>query len=169
MCSCSLFFRCRSFSPCWQLVFPLFSQHRYTIFVFLPAKLVSFTAETRGCLKCKISSRLTWRGGRTYGRTPYGRFSQNQNFLDAWITRFSYPWCSASRARELRYDCERLAIKRVHLNLHVRPYTSHTRPPFKNSKIFLVILPWLEPFVNEHPLVSDRYTKTLEYRGPLNA
>ena len=27
---------------------------------------------------CKISPRLTWRGGRTYGR-----FSQNQNFLDA--------------------------------------------------------------------------------------
>ena len=27
-----------------------------------------FTAETRGYLKCKISPRLTWRGGRTYGR-----------------------------------------------------------------------------------------------------
>ena len=32
---------------------------------------------------CKISPRLTWRGGRTYGRTPYLRFSQNPNFLDA--------------------------------------------------------------------------------------
>ena len=30
------------------------------------------------------------------------RFSQNQNFLDAWITEFSYPWCSA--ARELRFN-----------------------------------------------------------------
>ena len=27
-----------------------------------------FTAETRGYLKCKISPRLTWRGGRNYGR-----------------------------------------------------------------------------------------------------
>ena len=65
-----------------------------------------FAAETRGCLKCKISSRLTGNGGRTYRRTPYGRFSQNQNFLDARITKFFYPWCSAERtscARELRY------------------------------------------------------------------
>ena len=45
-----------------------------------------FTAETRGCLKCKISSLLTRNGGRTYGRTLYGRFSQNQNFWDAWNT-----------------------------------------------------------------------------------
>ena len=37
-----------------------------------------FTAKTHGRLKCKLSSRLTWRRGRTYGR-----FSQNQNFLDA--------------------------------------------------------------------------------------
>ena len=42
-----------------------------------------FTAETRGYLNCKISPRLTWRDGRTFGRTPYGRFSQNQNFLYA--------------------------------------------------------------------------------------
>ena len=42
-----------------------------------------FTAETRGYLNCKISPRLTWGDGRTFGRTPYGRFSQNQNFLDA--------------------------------------------------------------------------------------
>ena len=41
------------------------------------------TAETLGYLKCKISPRLAWRGGRTYGRTPYERFSQNQTFLDA--------------------------------------------------------------------------------------
>ena len=64
-----------------------------------------FTAETRGCLKCKISSRLTRKGGRTYGRTLYGRFSQNQNFWDEWNT-ISYPWCSVERAscaRELRY------------------------------------------------------------------
>ena len=56
---------------------------------------IRFTAETRVYLKCKISPRLTGRGGRTYGR-----FSQNQNFLDAQITKLSYPWCSAARARE---------------------------------------------------------------------
>ena len=38
---------------------------------------VRFTAETRRYLKCKISPRLTWMDGRTYGW-----FSQNQNFLD---------------------------------------------------------------------------------------
>ena len=54
-----------------------------------------FAVKTRVCLKWKISSRLTWSGGRTYRRTPNGRFSQNQNFLDAYFTKFSYPWCSA--------------------------------------------------------------------------
>ena len=49
-----------------------------------------FTAKTGGC---KISPQLTWRGGYTYGR-----FCQNQNFLDALITKFSYPWCSAGCA-----------------------------------------------------------------------
>ena len=49
-----------------------------------------FTVETRGCLKCKISSRLTWRRGRTYGDVlPYGRFSQNQNFYGAPLRQFA--------------------------------------------------------------------------------
>ena len=53
------------------------------------------------CLKFKISPRPTRRGGRTYGP-----FSQNQNFLDAYMTKFSYPWCS--RPRELCcYSVER--------------------------------------------------------------
>ena len=34
--------------------------------------------------------------GWTFLRTPYGRFCQNQNFLNALITKFSYPWCSAT-------------------------------------------------------------------------
>ena len=45
--------------------------------------------------------------GWTYVRSPYGRFCQNQDFLDAFITKFSLPWCSAthaSRAREHRYN-----------------------------------------------------------------
>ena len=37
----------------------------------------------------------------------YGRFSQNQNFLDAQVTKFSYSWCSAARERA----CESSAIK----------------------------------------------------------
>ena len=42
-----------------------------------------FTVETRGCLKCKISS-------RTYGDVlPYGRFSQNQNFYGAPLRQFA--------------------------------------------------------------------------------
>ena len=59
-----------------------------------------FTAETRGCLKCKISSRLTRNGGRTYGRTLYGQFSQNQNFWDAWNTITLGAPLSAVRVRE---------------------------------------------------------------------
>ena len=51
------------------------------------------------------SPRLTRRGGPMDVRT-YVRFCQNQTFLDAQITKFSYPWYSAgraARARELRY------------------------------------------------------------------
>ena len=48
-------------------------------FVSLKVRVaMRFTAETRGYLKCKISPRFTWRAERTYGR-----FSQNQDFLDA--------------------------------------------------------------------------------------
>ena len=36
----------------------------------------------------------------TYGRTD-GRFYHNQNFLNAQITKFYYPWCSAACAFEL--------------------------------------------------------------------
>ena len=49
------------------------------LFLFLSQKVreaMRFTAETHGCFKGKISSGLTWMGGRTYGR-----FSQNTNFL----------------------------------------------------------------------------------------
>jgi len=64
-----------------------------------------FTAETRGYLKCKISPWLTWRGGRTYRRTPYGRFSQNPNFLDACLSNFLTLGAPlrALRARELSF------------------------------------------------------------------
>ena len=54
-------------------------------------------AERRGYLKCKISPRFTWRGGRTYGR-----FSQNQNFEMQRFTKFSYLRCSAARALRAR-------------------------------------------------------------------
>ena len=58
---------------------------------------MQFTAETRGYLKCRISPRLhEWVDVRT---DAYRRFSQNQNFLDASITKFSYPWCSATNKR----------------------------------------------------------------------
>ena len=65
-----------------------------------------FTAETHGYLKCKISPRLH---ERVDVRTDaYGRFSQNQNFLDALMTKFSYPWCFATNNRvnfaEKKYD-----------------------------------------------------------------
>ena len=59
----------------------------FVVVVFLSLKVrvaMWFTAEARGYLKCKISPQLTWRGGRTYGHTPCRRFSQNQNFLDAY-------------------------------------------------------------------------------------
>ena len=55
----------------------------------------AITAETSGCLKCKISSRLTWRRGRTYGRSPWKH--RLPNFLTHGAP------LRAFRAREIRY------------------------------------------------------------------
>ena len=55
----------------------------------------AITAETSGCLKCKMSSRLTWRRGRTYGRSPWKH--RLPNFLTHGAP------LRAFRARELRY------------------------------------------------------------------
>ena len=56
-----------------------------------------FTAETRGYLNAEFHPGLhESEAGRT---DAYGRFSQNQNFLDALMTKFSYPWCFATNNR----------------------------------------------------------------------
>ena len=55
----------------------------------------AITVETSGCLKCKISSRLTWRRGRTYGRSPWKH--RLPNFLTHGAP------LRAFLARELRY------------------------------------------------------------------
>ena len=58
------------------------------------------------------------KGGRTYGRTPCERFSQNQNFLDAYkITKFSYPWCSAKKYKRLPYRSPHLLARFCKINL----------------------------------------------------
>ena len=59
-----------------------FSQLLLFLFFFFALKVrvvMRFTAQTRGCLKCKVSPRLACVGGRMYGR-----FCQIQNFLDAY-------------------------------------------------------------------------------------
>ena len=56
-----------------------------------------FTAETRGYLKCKISPRLTWRGGRKYWRVR--TIFSGPKFLGCTDTKFSYPRCSAITAK----------------------------------------------------------------------
>ena len=40
----------------------------FVVVIFLSLGVRRFTFETGGCLKCKISPRLTWRGIRTYWR-----------------------------------------------------------------------------------------------------
>ena len=78
-----------------------FSHRRYKIYVFLPTKLLSFvfclalcllsTSRPGGYAIYRRNGRMlemqtfipAYKSGRKYGRTPYGRFSQNQNFLDA--------------------------------------------------------------------------------------
>ena len=70
---------------------------------FFGREATRFTAETRGCLKCKISSRLTWRGRSTYGRTLYGRLSQKSKFLGCIDLPNFLTHGAPQRARELRY------------------------------------------------------------------
>ena len=43
----------------------------YVVLFLKGPEAMQFTAETSGCLKCKISSQLTWTRGRTYGRSPW--------------------------------------------------------------------------------------------------
>ena len=60
-----------------------------TLLLFYSLKVrvaMRFTAKRRGCLKCKILPRLTWKGVRTYRR-----FCQNQN-----LTTFWYVWTTTS-------------------------------------------------------------------------
>ena len=59
----------------WTSIFKLITGHR------LHSKKGHFTLVT------------LWCGGRAHGHV------NNKIFSDAWITKFSYPWCSAARAR----------------------------------------------------------------------
>ena len=85
-CCCCLISRSNSFSVIHVNVGIKIEVERLLLlllllFLFLSQKVreaMRFTAETHGCFKGKISSGLTWMGGRTYGR-----FSQNTNFLDS--------------------------------------------------------------------------------------
>ena len=56
---------------------------------------------TRFMEKCRMCSRslfAKFHPGWTYAaRRTYGGFCQVQNFLDAYITKFSYPWCFEAR------------------------------------------------------------------------
>ena len=66
------------------------------------------TAEARAYLKCEIFTPASMKGW-TYVRTYSLRaiFSEPKfSGLHAYFTKFSYPWCSATRAcaRELSYD-----------------------------------------------------------------
>ena len=60
------------------------------------------------------------RGSRSITSLPpqYVGSRDFQNFSDALLTKFSYPWCSverALRARELRYDLNGLKLCTIYL------------------------------------------------------
>ena len=130
VCLFVCFFYPRSFSPWWPLAFLIFSLPLQNFHVFLPTKFASFVRFLCCPLQCrhfnfvqKDSALLfflpkspggqaiyrqnaivlemrnfypvTWRGGRTYGR-----FCENQNFLDAYFIFLPM----VLRARELRHD-----------------------------------------------------------------
>ena len=56
------------------------------------------------CLWCgRTVGRLVGRSGGRSGGRSVGRSDDYQNVSGAEVTKFYYPWCSASRARELLY------------------------------------------------------------------
>ena len=134
MCSCSLFFRCRSFSPWWQLAFPLFLTAAMTflcfssneigllwsfisrsssfsviqtlilrrkkesafvvVFIFKRPGSYAIYPETRGWLKCKISSRLIWRTPYQQGyQKPTGIFYCMSTRTKWRHDQWRRPWC----------------------------------------------------------------------------
>ena len=107
-------------------------QRKSQLLLLKGREAMRFTAETRGCLKCKMSSLLTRNGGRTYGRTLYWQFSQNQNFWDAWNT-ISYP----TVLRWARFVCARAPLL-----LRARRSGSFSPPTFHFS-LGVLLLVWV--------------------------
>ena len=58
---------------------------------------IAFRLPRSGCLGTPLTLPQS-----LYGRTDAWtdvRWRQNQNFSDEWVTKFAYPWCSASSAK----------------------------------------------------------------------
>ena len=60
-----------------------------------------------GVVNTYALKRYAWFSLHHFPTLQYVRSRDFQNFSDALLTKFSYPWCSVERAlcaRELRYD-----------------------------------------------------------------
>ena len=86
----------------------------FVIVVFISKSPGSFAIYRRNAQVLEMQNFIpAYMKGWTYVRTPYGRFSQNQNFLGAQVTKFSYPWCSVSRERARESSAIKFAIRYV--------------------------------------------------------
>ena len=92
----------------WSNPFPFYDE---LLQVFIPRMYYNYRIENRGTRRhivyfnCKKRWHSATPGQVVLGLpspTPRvctdGRWRQNQNFSDQWVTKFAYPWCSASSA-----------------------------------------------------------------------
>ena len=71
-----------------------------------------------GVVNTYALQRYAWFSLHHFPTPQYVRSRDFQNFSDALLTKFSYPWCSverALRARELRYDLNGLKLRTIDL------------------------------------------------------
>ena len=93
------------------------------------------------------------------------RSRDNQNFSKAWMTKFSYPWCSAARARELPYN---LYLFNLNSNTIYEHFSRRWRGPghqIIQNRNFLVrwlICWWQTVFYLNPPWCKDSSTKLMK-------
>ena len=87
------------------------NQPPYCLLLISYKKKGAFRLPRSGCLGTPLTLPQSLHG-RTDGRMDV-RWRQNQNFSDQRVTKFAYPWCSASCAirKEAMLECKKRAIK----------------------------------------------------------
>ena len=102
------------------------------LFTSATRKNRAFRLSGSGCLGAPLTLPQS-----LYGRTDV-RWRQNQNFSDQRVTKFAYPWCSASSPKNYFSTCELFCVfilitlntlKFVEIGVHLRRNSSQLIGP----------------------------------------